>query len=173
MVKKSGPISALIHTTCTHFQKICSCLRHEHCKINIKIQISLVTLLRPCFRIISSKMLIFEVCLLLKTLLATTLIETREFTSRNYELNWTFQNHKKHKLLWFHSFVLLQNNNLKNANFLDLFTSKRIIGGYFRWNACTNFQKKCSCSRYFKCSCSWVAAFSETCAVTSWNDIVK
>ena len=75
MVKKSGPISALIHTTCTHFQKICSCLRHEHCKINIKIQISLVTLLRPCFRIIASKMLIFEVCLLLKTLLTTKLAE--------------------------------------------------------------------------------------------------
>ena len=92
---------------CTHFQKICSCLRHGHCKINLKIQISLVTPLRPCFRIITSKMLIFEVCLLLKTLLATTLIETPEFTSRNYEVNWTFQNHKKHKLLWLHSFVLL------------------------------------------------------------------
>ena len=92
---------------CTHFQKICSCLRHEHCKINIKNQISLVTLLHSCFRIIASKMLMFEVCLLLKTLLATTLIETPEFTSRNYEVNWTFQNHKKHKLLWLHSFVLL------------------------------------------------------------------
>ena len=133
---------------CTHFQKICSCLRHEHCKINIKIYISLVTLVRPCFRAITSKMLIFEVCLLLKILLATTLIETREFTSRNYEVNLTFQNHKNHKLLWLHSFVLLKNNNLKNASFLDLFSSKRTIVGYFRRNACTNVQKECSCSRY-------------------------
>ena len=48
---------------------------------------SLATLVRFCFRIIASKMLIFEVCLLLKKLLVTTLIETREFTSRNNEVN--------------------------------------------------------------------------------------
>ena len=52
-----------------------------------KKKISLATLVRFCFRIIASKMLIFEVCLLLKKLLVTTLIETREFTSRNNEVN--------------------------------------------------------------------------------------
>ena len=81
------PLVATFDETCTEFQKICSCSRHKHYKINIKFQISLVKLLRPCFRIIASKTLIFEVCLLLKTVLATTLIETREFTCRNYEVN--------------------------------------------------------------------------------------
>ena len=40
-------------------------------------------------------MLIFEVCLPLKKLLVTTLIETREFTSRIFEVKLTFQNHQK------------------------------------------------------------------------------
>ena len=60
---------------CTHFQKICSCSRHEHSKTNTKISISLVKLLHFCFSIIASKMLIFEICLLLKKPLVTTLNE--------------------------------------------------------------------------------------------------
>ena len=49
-----------------HSQKICSFSRHEHTKVNTKIQNYLVTLLRFCFRITASKMLNFEICLPLK-----------------------------------------------------------------------------------------------------------
>ena len=36
----------------------------------------------------------------------------------------------------------------KDLNFQTLFTSNRPFGGYFQWNACTDFQKKCSWTRY-------------------------
>ena len=47
-------------------KQICSLSRHEHSKINTKMQISWATLLVFCFRIIALKMLIFEVRLPLK-----------------------------------------------------------------------------------------------------------
>ena len=96
-------------------------------------------------------MLIFEVRLPLKKPLVTTLTEIRAFTSRNYEVKKRTECTKiikKHKLLWSHSSVLLENNSLKNTNFWDLFTSKRTTGSYFQWNVCTRFQKICSCARY-------------------------
>ena len=59
-----------------------------------------------CFRIIASKKLIFEICLLLKEPLVVTFGETRAHTSRKCAvvqgMNVT-KSSKKYKLVWLHS----------------------------------------------------------------------
>ena len=80
-----------------------------------------------------------------------TFNETRAQTSRKYiskqgvvMLNWlemieTFRSH---------SFGLPLEKEVRNLNFESFFTSNRPFGGYFQWNACTDFQKICSWTRY-------------------------
>ena len=70
----------------THFQKIYSWRRYRPFKTISKTWFTSVTLLRFWFRIIASKLLIFEVCLSLKERLVATFDETRAPTSRKSEV---------------------------------------------------------------------------------------
>ena len=79
--------------------------------------------------------------------LVATLNETGAPTSRKYRVdqsivmpNWwkTFQT------FWSHSSAFALEKEPKNLNFQSAFTSKKPFGGYFQWNACTYFQKKCT-----------------------------
>ena len=58
--------------------------------------------------------------------------------------NWskTFQSFRPH------SFVLVLEEEPNNLNFQGFFTSNRSFGGYFQWNACNYFQKRCSWAIY-------------------------
>ena len=80
--------------------------------------------------------------------------------------NWS----KIFQTYWLHSLVFALEKQPSNLNFHSLFysflvahfrfcfflrfwvsfTSKKPFGGYFRWNACTNFQKIYSWTRYTK-----------------------
>ena len=72
--------------------------------------------------------------------------ETRAPTSRKYVaeqgivmLNWS----KTFQFFWFHSFVFPLEKQRINRDFHSFFISKKILGDYFRGNACTHFQKIC------------------------------
>ena len=71
---------------CAYSQNVCSWTSYSNAKLIKSISNFLVPLLRFCFRIIASKILIFEFLLLPNKLLVTTLTETRPLTSRNYEI---------------------------------------------------------------------------------------
>ena len=81
----------------------------------------------------------------------STFNETCEPTSRKYVAKqgivmsrWlkTFQTFRLH----FPVFAL--ETQPKILNFQSFFTSNRLFGGYFQWNAFTDFQKTCSRTRY-------------------------
>ena len=80
-----------------------------------------------------------------------TFNETRAPTSRKYigeegipPTNWsnTFQT------FWLHSSVFALEEQPEKLNSQSFFTSKKLFGGYFQWNACTYYQKICSRTRY-------------------------
>ena len=58
--------------------------------------------------------------------------------------NWsrTFQS------FWLHSYCLTLEKQPEKLNFQEYFTSKRLSGGYFQWNACNYFQNICNWARY-------------------------
>ena len=58
--------------------------------------------------------------------------------------NWsrTFQ------FFWLHSYCLTLEKQPEKLNFQEFFTSKRLCGGYFQWNACNYFQNICNWTRY-------------------------
>ena len=97
------------------------------------------------------KNLNFQSFLPLIDTLVATVNETRAPTSRKHvsekgivNSSWskTFQSFSSH------SYVFPLKKEPKNLNFQSFFTSNRPFGGYFRWNACTYFQKICSWTRY-------------------------
>ena len=80
-----------------------------------------------------------------------TFNEKFPLTSRKYTAeqsivmsNWskTFQTFRSH------SSVFATETLPKNLIFCVFFTSNRPFGGYFQWNACTDFQKICIWIRY-------------------------
>ena len=85
--------------------------------------------------------------LTLREQLVATFNETRALTSRKYVAaqaivirNWS----KLFQTFWSHSSVFALEKQPENLNFHTVFTSKRPFGGYFQFNACSYFQKKCS-----------------------------
>ena len=57
--------------------------------------------------------------------------------------NWS----KTFQIFLSHSLVFAVEKQPKNLSFHSVFTSKRPLGGYFQWNACTYFWKICSWRR--------------------------
>ena len=106
----------------------------------------------------------------------STFNETCEPTSRKYVakqgivmLRWlkTFQTFRLH----FPVFAL--ETQPKILNFQSFFTSNRLFGGYFQWNACRDFQKICIWARYSDAkfikniSKFWVALLHFSCRKTT------
>ena len=80
----------------------------------------------------------------LKDPLVVTFNERRAPTSRKYVAeqgivmpNWS----KTCQTFWSQSSVFSLEKQPKNLKFHGVFTSKRLFGGYFQWNACTFFRK--------------------------------
>ena len=135
--------------------------RYKTFKIIRKTQLTLVALLRFCFKIIASKskmlrlevvlpvkeplvatfskihaekMLIFWGFFTSKKKLATICIRTCAVTSKNMHLRkaWKFLNFLKNKDYFVRTPpFLLYNNSIKVANFWGFLSSKRTICGYF------------------------------------------
>ena len=128
----------------THFQKIYSWRRYRPFKTISKTWFTSVTLLRFWFRIIASKLLIFEVCLSLKERLVATFDETRAPTSRKSEVFQDLDIPKltpKYKFLCHTPAFSFLNNGLKNDNFWSSFASEKTAGNYFDWNTSIHLQK--------------------------------
>ena len=107
---------------CNYFQKIWSPTRYETYIRNNYI--SLVSFLRFCFRIITSKMLIFQGFLPLKKRLVATFSEARALSSRaRYERSKFFRNSYTFSVALRH--FCPSKNGLKNANFSSFFTSTK------------------------------------------------
>ena len=83
--------------------------------------------------------------------LVDTSNQTRAPMSRTYVFeqaiempNWS----KTFQTLRSHSSIFALEKEPKNLIFQRFFTSNRPFGDYFQWNACTDFQKICSWTRY-------------------------
>ena len=129
------------------FRKQCNWARYIDFKLMKSNSNLYVKLLRFCFRKTNYKSNSSESFLPLIDPLLATFNERRAPTSRKYVTeqgivmpNWwkiteTFRSH---------SSVFALEKQLKNLTFESFFISNTPFCGYFQWNACTDFQKRCS-----------------------------
>ena len=111
----------------------------------------LVPLLRLSYTKTTGNSKFSEFFLHLIETLVVTFNETRAPTSIKYVAekaiempDWS----KTFQTFWSHHSVFAIEKLPKNLNFQSFFTSNKPSGGYFHWNACTDFQKRSSWTRY-------------------------
>ena len=135
----------------TNFQKICSWARYSDPKLIRNNSNLSAALLDFCFRKTTQKSNFSQSFLSLIDPLVATLNERGALTFRKHVAgqgamlpNWS----KIIETFRSHSGVFALEKQLKILIFRSLFISNRPFAGYFQWNACTDFQKICSWTRY-------------------------